>query len=103
MAQEERSQGEEQSQQPVELFSDVFWTHVSPWSAAVTFGLRKTSPDESDTYKTRVRMSLQQAKALSLMLLQGIRQYEKQTGARVQLPTDVLEGLHIPVADWEQL
>jgi len=85
-----------------EQFSDVFDTHINPWSAAITFGIRATMPSEDNTYTTRVRMPLQQAKALAVMLLRNIRAYEEDTGADIDLPQPILDALKIPVEDWRR-
>ena len=85
-----------------EHFTDAFETHINPWSAAITFGLRATRPTDENVYSVRMRMPLQLAKALAVLLLRAIRQYEQQTGADIDLPRQVLEGLNIPVEDWER-
>ncbi len=85
-----------------EYFSDVFETHINPWSAAITFGLRATKEAEDNKMMLRIRMPLQQAKALAVLLLRNIRQYEQQTGADIDLPQVVLKALDIPAEDWER-
>ena len=90
------------SQPPIEYFSDVFWVGVNPWSADVTFGLRMTRPEEHDTPKVRIRMSLQQAKALSVILLRAVRQYEDKADVTVELPDALLKELGIPPEDWKR-
>ena len=49
-----------------------------------------------------MRMPLQQAKALAVMLLRAIRQYENQANVTVELPKEMLKGLGIPLEDWER-
>ena len=85
-----------------EYFSDTFETHVNPWSAAVTFGMRATRETEDHRYKVRMRMPLQLAKALAVMLLRQIRSYEQQTQTDIDLPRQVLDTLGIPPEDWER-
>ena len=104
MAQEQQKepQTEDWSQPPEEHFSDVFWTALSPWSAVVTFGLRKASPNEKDTPKIRVRMPLQQAKALAVILLRIVRRYESEADVNIELPRKLLESLGIPFEDWQR-
>ena len=89
------------SQPPEEYFSDVFWTTLSPWSAAITFGLRMAHPSEKDTPKVRVRMPLQQAKALAVILLRAVRRYESEAKVNIELPSKLLESLGIPSEDWQ--
>ena len=85
-----------------EYFSDVFWFHINPWSCVIDFGLRQTMPEEVDRRVLRVRMPLQQAKALAVMLLRQIRSWEAETGADIDLPQQVLDALGIPREDWER-
>ena len=89
-------------EQMVDSFSDTFEMHINPWSASVLFGVRGTRRDEATRFENRIRMPLQQAKALAVMLLRGVRQYEEQTGADIDLPATVLAQLGIAVEDWER-
>jgi hypothetical protein len=93
---------EDWSQPPEEYFSDVFWSALSPWSVAITFGLRMASPTEKDTPKIRVRMPLQQAKALAIILLRAVRAYEIDNDITVELPQQLLKNLGIPLEDWRR-
>lgn len=90
------------SQPPEEYFSDVFWTTLSPWSAVLTFGLRQASPNEKDTPKIRVRMPLQQAKALAVILLRAVRKYESDANVTIGLPDKLLSALGISLEDWKR-
>jgi hypothetical protein len=85
-----------------EYFSDVFEIHLNPWSGAITFGLRATKQSDDHKMTLRVRMPLQQAKALAVLLLGNIRKYEHQSGTDVDLPKQVLKALEIPPEDWER-
>ena len=85
-----------------EEFSDVFEIHINPFSAAITFGHRATRPEDDDHYTTRMRMPLQQAKALAVMLLRQIRQYERQMKVEIELHQVMLDGLGIAADDWRR-
>ena len=93
---------EDWSEAPLDYFSDVFWTFINPWSAAVTFGLRMGHPGEKDKPKIRVRMPLQQAKALAVILLKAVRRYESEANVTVELPRKLLDSLGIAPEDWER-
>lgn len=99
--QEPASEKVDWSQPPQEYFSDVFWTQISPWSASITFGLRLARPSEKDTPKIRMRMPLQQAKALAFLLLRAVRAYEDKFKVNIELPDDLLNELGIPLEDWK--
>ena len=94
---------EDWSQPPEEYFSDVFWTALSPWSASITFGLRMAHPSEKDIPQVRVRMPLQQAKALAVILLRAVRRYESDANVTIELPDGLLKSLGIPPEDWKRL
>ena len=86
-----------------ETFSDVFELSINPWSAALTFGNRTTKPiQEANHFTVRMRMPLQQAKALAVLLLKNIRKYEEQTDTDIDLPQPILDELGIPREDWER-
>jgi hypothetical protein len=100
--QQPRQPMEDWSQPPEEYFSDVFWTALTPWSASVTFGLRMAHPGEKDTPKVRIRMPLQQAKALAVILLRNVRKYEGDANVTIELPDKLLKALGIPPEDWKR-
>ena len=85
-----------------ETFSDIVATHLSPWSAAITFGLRSTMPTEDHKMLTRVRMPLAQAKVLGILLMRGIRQLEQTTDVDIDLPDAMLAELGIAKEDWDR-
>lgn len=85
-----------------EEFSDVFEMQIGAWSAAISFGSRAMKPGESNKYATRIRMPLQQAKAMGVLLLRNVRQYEEQTNTDIDLPRSILDQLNIPFEDWER-
>ena len=84
-----------------EYFSDVFWTALNPWSVSITFGLRQARPEEADKPRLRMRMPLQQAKALAVILLRAVRRYESDAHVTIELPDKLLESLGIPPEDWK--
>ncbi len=79
-----------------ESFSDVFETHLTDWSYAITFGLRSVRADEPHKYNNQVRMPLPQARALVVLMLRNIRRYDQAAGIDIDLPRDVLEKLQKP-------
>ena len=99
---QEHQQPEDNYSEMTDDFSDVFQLHINPWSAVITFGRRATKPTEDNRYTVRMRMPLQQAKALAVMLLRNIRSYEQETGADIDLPDEVLKVLKIAPEDWKR-
>ena len=85
-----------------EVFSDVFSHTVTPWSYILELGHRSARPGQPDVMVARVRMPLQQAKALAIMLLRAIRDYESQTGVEIDLPAQLRVQLGIADEDWRR-
>ena len=101
MAQQQRpSRGPMDYSEVQEHFSDVFEINLNPWSAVLNFGLRSVKDDQSSKMELRVRMPLQQAKALGVLLLRTIRGYEQQTQTDIDLPKQILDSLGIAPEDW---
>ena len=85
-----------------DLFTDVFWLSVNPWSASIVFGIRRVASEHGDRPITRARMSPAQAKALGILLLRNIRAYETAAEITVELPEAVLKELGIAPEDWKR-
>ena len=83
-----------------ERFSDCFNITINDWSCSVDFGHRAAKPGEKDEHHTRMRMSLPQGKALALILLKVVRQYESTQDMTIDLPLKVIEGMGIGRDDW---
>jgi len=83
-----------------EVFSDIFSIHINPWASALTFGLRAVQKGEQDKYNIRIRMSLEQVKALAVILRRAVREYEEKTQTKIDLPKDLLNQLGIGPEDW---
>ncbi len=83
-----------------EFFSDIFSIHLNPWASALTFGLRAVQKGEQDKYNIRIRMSLEQLKALAVVLRRVVRDYEQRTQTKIDLPKELLNQLGIGPEDW---
>lgn len=87
-----------------EYYSDVFELAMSPYGAALAFGLTDPSsgPGEPPAAECRavVRMSLQQAKVLSMVLRKNLAQYERENSIEITLPASVYTALGVKRSDW---
>ncbi len=81
---------------------DLFDLTVAPWSCSIAFGLGGVKPGEPNQIQTRIRLPLSAAKALAVMLLRLVRQYEDNTHTTIELPPDILALLGIPPEDWRR-
>lgn len=80
-------------------------TH-SPWGVALTFGLTPNiAPSVPGQHPAEtqaiVRMSLEHAKVMAMLLRRVLKQYELETlGDPIKIPLSVLEGLKLSDSDW---
>lgn len=87
-----------------EFYSDVLDFTLNPYSVAITFGLSQRrqaqgKPTPADD-QVVVRMSLQQAKVLSMLLRRTLSAYERENRLEVALPSGVYTQLGVAREDW---
>lgn len=87
-----------------QFYSDVFDLTLNPYGLAITFGLSSTRQgagkptppaDQAD-----VRMSLEQAKVLSMLLRRTLSSYERENQIEIAIPRQVYLSLGVAVDDW---
>ncbi len=89
-----------------DIYSDQFNMAMSPYGIALTFSLSPSMPSALPnqvpaTPQAVVRMSLEHAKVLAMMLRRNIKQYELEAlGDPVKLPQATLAQLHLSDSDW---
>ncbi|MCZ6479567.1 MAG: DUF3467 domain-containing protein [candidate division NC10 bacterium] len=98
-----------------EVYSDVFWVTLNPYTALLDFGTRlaplrehaqheEGQEAENRTFRVaaRIRMSPEHAKVLAFILRRHVQDYERQTGITIDVPVQILNDLRIPPEDWRQ-
>lgn len=89
---------------PLEIYSDVFRFSVTPYGVAVTFGTNEAHPNPGKPGPARdevtVRMSLEQAKVMTMLFRRNLKQYERDNGLEISLPYQLYTGLGIAREDW---
>ena len=88
-----------------DIYSDQCIITVGVFGISMTFGLNEPHPAQGGVpraavEKARVRMSLQHAKVIAMMLRRNLKRYEEQTATDIQIPQDVYAGLGIAAEDW---
>lgn len=87
-----------------EYYSDVFDFALSPYGVSVSFGVTSRRapagrpPQPQDL--AVVRMSLEQAKILSMLLRKNLSTYERENGLEIALPHAVYNTLGVAREDW---
>jgi hypothetical protein len=86
-----------------EFYVDQFKMTLTPYGATMTFGLAPAHPNPSQMEPPRdivcLRMSLEHAKVMTMILKRNLKGYEDQMGA-VNIPRDLLRPLGLSQEDW---
>jgi hypothetical protein len=92
---------------PPDVFCDVFSMAQSAYGVAFTFSLSPSTPSlpgpgqANPQPQVIVRMSLESAKVLAMMLRKNLKQYElEHLGDPVKLPQPLLAELKLSEGDW---
>jgi hypothetical protein len=88
-----------------DIYADQFNMAVSPYGVALTFMLTPSNPTPiqvpTGDPKAVVRMSLEHAKVMAMVLRRSIKQYELETlGDPVRVPRAILAQLKLSEDDW---
>ena len=87
-----------------DVYADQFLMTSNAWGVNLTFlrGAAHPAPNQpgaSDAQAT-IRMSLQHAKAMVMLMKKQLKQWERDTGIEIMLPAQVYTGLGIAREDW---
>lgn len=88
-----------------DVYADQVSLAQSPFGLTITFSRTVSNPSPSrpgdGEPQVTVRMSLEHAKALAMILRRNLKQYELETlGDSIPLPQVVLQQLRLTAADW---
>jgi hypothetical protein len=87
-----------------EIYSDRMRSTLSIFGATLTFGISEPHPDNSDeetiAERIRIRMSLEHAKLMVMILKRQIKKFEENNKISVQIPDEVFEKLKLNKEDW---
>jgi hypothetical protein len=90
------------NEQLPEYYGDVFQLTTNVWGVSLVFGLSVPKPKEDATARDVcvVRISHETAKALSMMLRQQLKNYERDMQTFIALPSKVMMDLGLAMEDW---
>lgn len=86
-----------------EFYVDQFRMNVSPYGAAITFGLASPNPTtgQAQVHDTvLLRMSLEHMKVMAIILKKNLKAYEEQTQAPINIPRAILNQMGLSPEDW---
>ena len=95
-------------EEPLDVYSDQFQISIGPWGCALNFSESHALPPAPGNvpqakHVATVRMSTEHLKVMAFLIRRQIIEVEKQTGVRVEIPMQVLNGLGIGMEDWNSL
>ncbi len=89
---------------PVEFYVDQFRITGTAYGVAITFGLNPPHPAPGQAAHaqdlTPLRMSLEHAKVMSMVLRRYLKGWERESGVTINLPSQLLTQLGLPLEDW---
>ncbi len=87
-----------------EFYSDSFRFTVTPYGVNFTFGTNIPHPSPAKVAPGKdsvvLRMSLEQAKVLTMMLRRNLKSYEIENALEIALPPKLYNQLGIARDDW---
>lgn len=87
-----------------EIYSDSFRFTVTPYGVNFTFGTNIPHPSPGKVTPGKdsliLRMSLEQSKVLAMMLRRNLKNYERENGLEIALPSQLYTQLGIARDDW---
>lgn len=87
-----------------EFYVDAFTVTVTPFGSAMTFGLNPPHPAPGQSTSAqdvvRLRMSLEHAKIMVMLLKRQLKNFEDQAGAAITIPRQVYNGAGLSQEDW---
>lgn len=88
-----------------EVYADVFRFTVGPYGVTFTFSTSVPHPESgkvaSPKEAMRLRMSLEQAKVLSMMLRKNLKNYENSNSLEIALPSQLYTQLGLSKENWD--
>ena len=88
-----------------DIYADQFRVTVGVFGVNLSFSLAEPHPVQGGVArnaeeKATIRMSLQHAKVIAMMLRRQLKSYEEQSATDIQIPQNVYAALGIAEEDW---
>ena len=88
-----------------EIYTDAFRFTVSPYGITFTFSRSIPHPASGKVAPPKdsicLRMSLEQAKVLAMMLRKNLKNYEKSNSLEIALPSQLYTQLGLSKENWD--
>lgn len=88
-----------------EIYTDAFRLTISPYGVTFTFSMSVPHPASGKIAPAKdsmcLRMSLEQAKVLAMMLRKNLRNYETGNSLEIALPSQLYTQLGLSKENWD--
>ena len=87
-----------------EYYIDSFRVSAGAFGVAMTLGVRPPHPEPAHPSGPKeiavVRMSLEHAKVMAMIMRRSLKEYERGTGAVINLPQKLCNEMGLSLEDW---
>lgn len=87
-----------------EYYVDSFRMSSGAFGVAITLGVRPPHPEPARPTGPRdvavVRMSLEHAKVMAMIMRRTLKEYERGTGCTINLPAKLFNEMGLSLEDW---
>lgn len=89
-----------------DVYADQFNFTTTPWGVTVSFGRTPPIPQPGRTPTEQigvVRMSLEHAKVMSMIMRRQLKAYEAEAGFKIQIMSKVMSDMGLSEEDWDKI
>ncbi|MFA4835850.1 MAG: hypothetical protein WC749_07270 [Dehalococcoidia bacterium] len=95
-------------EEPIDVYADQFQISIGPFGCSLDFAISPPTPPAPGKLPevkrvATIRMSLEHLKAMTFLLRRQIMRAERETGVKIELPIQVINGMGISPDDWSDL
>lgn len=87
-----------------DVYADQFVVTATVWGVNLSFLRNPPHPATGQVPQAEpqaiVRMSLEHAKIMTMLLKRQLKQYERDNGIEIAIPPQVYTGLGVSIEDW---
>ncbi len=91
--------------EPIDVYADSFTVTTGAYGGVVSFSLSPAHPSQGSPIPPErvatIRMSLEHMKTMIFVMRRQLIRHERDSGVRVDVPSQVLSQLQIPREDWD--
>ena len=83
-----------------EYYGDIYYVRTNQWGVAITFAVSAPKDDVDGHDVCVVRLGLEAAKVLAMLIRKQVKQYEKDNHTLVAVPPETMKSLDLSPSGW---